>query len=90
MISVGLGSRYNKRMDNRAGEKVPLTISLTQREQDILASLGDGLTNRQITERYTLALSTVKWYLRQIYNKLGVSNRQEAVSQARLLGLLSP
>ena len=35
----------------------------------------------------TIALSTVKWYVRQIYNKLGVENRAQAVARARRLGL---
>jgi DNA-binding CsgD family transcriptional regulator len=59
---------------------------LTEREQDVLTLIGDGLTNREIAGRLTVAISTVKWYVRQIYNKLGADNREEtvALSLARL------
>lgn len=61
---------------------------LTQREEEVLALLAQGKTNREIAAALTIALSTVKWYLRQIYNKLGVGSRDEAVERARALGLL--
>jgi predicted ATPase len=53
-----------------------------------LNCIGDELSNRQIGEQLIIALSTVKWYVRQIYNKLGVDNRGEAVVRAQSLGLL--
>lgn len=62
---------------------------LSEREREILALLGENLTNREIAERLFLALPTVKWYNRQIYNKLGVENRHSAVKQARECGMLS-
>ena len=65
-----------------------LTKSLTRREQEALTYIGEGLTNREIAVQMTVALSTVKWYVRQIYNKLGVDNRKEAISRARKLGFL--
>jgi ATP/maltotriose-dependent transcriptional regulator MalT len=46
------------------------------------------MSNRQIAEHLTIALSTVKWYIRQIYNKLGVDNREAAITRARRLELL--
>jgi predicted ATPase/DNA-binding CsgD family transcriptional regulator len=62
---------------------------LTPREEEVLALIGTGKTNRQIAEELTVARSTVKWYVRQIYNKLSVNNREEAVGRARELGLLT-
>lgn len=62
---------------------------LTPREEEILTLIGQGKTNRQIAEELTVALSTVKWYVRQIYSKLSVENREEAVARARGLGLLT-
>ena len=75
-------------MNGRNSHNLPLAQPLTPREQEILACLGDGLSNREIAERLTVALSTVKWYTRQIYNKLGVNNRGEAVVRAQELGFL--
>jgi pimeloyl-ACP methyl ester carboxylesterase/DNA-binding CsgD family transcriptional regulator len=61
---------------------------LTERETEILARLAAGLSDQQIADTLFLSLNTVKWYNRQIYDKLGVSNRTQAISQARALGLL--
>jgi predicted ATPase/DNA-binding CsgD family transcriptional regulator len=65
-----------------------LAKSLTRREQEALTYIGEGLTNREIAMQMTVALSTVKWYVRQIYNKLGVNSRKEAITRARKLGFL--
>lgn len=79
---------YNAPMNDREAHNLPLAQSLTPREQDVLDCIGRDLTNRQIAEQLTFAISTVKWYVRQVYNKLGVKNRQEAITRARRLGLL--
>ena len=65
-----------------------LTQPLTQRENEILLLFAAGKSNRAIADQLSLALSTVKWYARQIYAKLGVNSRDGAVSQAKELGLL--
>lgn len=62
---------------------------LTRRELEILALLAENCSNREIAERLTLALTTVKWYARQIYSKLGVKNRRQAVAKGKEIGLLS-
>jgi predicted ATPase/DNA-binding CsgD family transcriptional regulator len=62
---------------------------LTEREQEVLACIGDGLSNQQIAVQLTVALTTVKWYVRQIFNKLNVENREQAVRRGRQLGLLA-
>jgi predicted ATPase/DNA-binding CsgD family transcriptional regulator len=62
--------------------------SLTRREREILARLAGDLYNREIAEALTLAPNSVKWYTHQIYAKLGVNSRQEAIRRARELGLL--
>jgi predicted ATPase/DNA-binding CsgD family transcriptional regulator len=66
----------------------PLAEPLSDREREILRLLADGLTNREIAEHLFLSRETVKWYNKQIYGKLGVSNRTQAASQARVLGAL--
>jgi predicted ATPase/DNA-binding CsgD family transcriptional regulator len=66
----------------------PLVDSLTHREREILARLAGDLYNREIAEALTLAPSSIKWYTRQIYAKLGVNSRREAIQRARELGLL--
>ena len=68
--------------------EAPLLEPLSKREKEILARLSAGLSDQQIANELYLSLNTVKWYNRQIYDKLGVSNRAQAVVQARALGLL--
>jgi LuxR family maltose regulon positive regulatory protein len=46
------------------------------------------LSNQEIAVELYLSVNTVKWYARNIYSKLGVGNRREAVVKARELGIL--
>ena len=52
------------------------------REQEILKLLAEGLTNPQIAEKLSLSVSTVKFYVSSILEKLNVETRTEAVAQA--------
>lgn len=61
---------------------------LSQRELEVLQLIAEGLSNREIAEQLFLALSTVKGYNREIFGKLQVQRRTEAVARARELGLL--
>ena len=54
-------------------------VELTKREQTILEALQTGRSNKQIAEKLFLAEQTVKFHLTNIYRKLDVSNRTEAV-----------
>ena len=66
----------------------PLVEPLSQRELEVLHLIAQGLSNREISERLYLALSTVKGHNRVIFGKLQVQRRTEAVARARELGLL--
>ncbi|MCB0154659.1 MAG: LuxR family transcriptional regulator, partial [Anaerolineae bacterium] len=61
---------------------------LSERELEVLQLIAQGLSNREISERLFLALSTVKGHNRLIFGKLQVQRRTEAVARARELGLL--
>ena len=61
---------------------------LTQREQDILRLLAQGMTNKEIAEELFITVATVKWYNQQIYSKLNVRSRVQAVARAREYQLL--
>ncbi len=61
---------------------------LAGREVDILTMVAGGLRNREIGDRLGLTEGTVKWYMQQIYDKLGVRRRPQAVIRARQLGIL--
>src|SRR5919112_1837374 len=67
-----------------------LTEPLSQRELEVLQLIAQGLSNREISERLFLALITVKGHNRNIFRKLRVRRRTEAVARAREFGLLYP
>ena len=66
----------------------PLIEPLSPRELEVLHLMAQGLSNKDIYERLFLALSTVKGHNRNIFGKLQVQRRTEAVARARELGLL--
>jgi LuxR family maltose regulon positive regulatory protein len=68
------------------GEALP--DPLTERELEVLGLLANGLTNREIARRLVVAPSTIKQHLRNIYGKLDVHSRTQAVARGRELGLL--
>jgi len=57
------------------------TDTLSRREHEILALLGDGLTNFQISARLGLSENTVKYYLKAIYQKMDVNSRGAAIAK---------
>ncbi|UCH24524.1 MAG: AAA family ATPase [Trueperaceae bacterium] len=66
----------------------PLSEPLSERELEVLRLIAQGLSNYEISKRLYRALSTVKGHNRNIFGKLQVQNRTEAVARARELGLL--
>jgi LuxR family maltose regulon positive regulatory protein len=66
-----------------------LVEPLSERELEVLSLLAEGCTNAEIGQRLHLALSTVKWHTSNIYGKLGVKNRSQAIVRGRNLGLIN-
>jgi LuxR family maltose regulon positive regulatory protein len=66
----------------------PLLEPLSEREIEILRLIAEGLTNRQIGEQLFISQGTVKAHTSNIYGKLGVRSRTQAVAQARTWNLL--
>ena len=62
--------------------------TLSEREMEVLRLVAAGLSNRQIARKLVLSLGTVKSHLHNIYGKLEVRNRPQAVNRARELNLL--
>jgi len=68
---------------------VPVQVEpLTERELDVLRLAAQGLTNKAIAAELGLSDRTVQGHLANIYGKLGVTTRTEAVTQALKLGWL--
>jgi len=67
----------------------PLVDPLTTRELDVLDLLAQRLTNKEIAEKLFISTATVKGHLQNIYGKLNVKKRSEAVEKAKKFGILS-
>jgi DNA-binding NarL/FixJ family response regulator len=65
-----------------------LDSPLSEREQEVLALIATGSTNKEIASQLHLSPHTVKEHTSAIYRKLGVRNRAEATRQAQLLKIL--
>jgi ATP/maltotriose-dependent transcriptional regulator MalT len=61
---------------------------LTDREQEVLHLIGNGYMNKEIAGMMNITERTVKWHASKIYEKLQVTSRMEAVSEARRIGIL--
>jgi LuxR family maltose regulon positive regulatory protein len=65
-----------------------LVEPLSERELEILRLIAAGRSNPEIAETLYLSLNTVKWHAKNLYGKLNVGSRIEAVARAQELGLL--
>jgi len=97
----GLAPRYVARLLQAAGAQAEPTLllpalpapalveALTERERDVLRLvLLDGASNREIARQLVLSVNTVKKHIANLYGKLNVQSRAQAIAKARLLQLL--
>jgi LuxR family maltose regulon positive regulatory protein len=66
-----------------------LVEPLSEREVEVLRLLATGGSNAELAQALVVSMSTVRTHLRHIYDKLGVTNRTQAVARARELHLLA-
>ncbi|MEO0470833.1 MAG: response regulator transcription factor [Bacteroidota bacterium] len=96
---MALGIYAGTRFRNRS-ESIPMRppappaqidfeqAGLSKREFDVLQQLAKGATNKQIAETLFISENTVKTHLSNIYDKLDVKRRTQAVGKAREMGLI--
>jgi LuxR family transcriptional regulator, maltose regulon positive regulatory protein len=80
-------------LEGRAARGAPPQLvadMLTERELAILRYLPTIMSNREIARQVYVSVNTVKTHLKQIYRKLGVASRRDAIARARELHLLGP
>jgi DNA-binding NarL/FixJ family response regulator len=83
--AVSVGLRVSLPIVDLFEEARPL---LTPREQEILACLGEGLSNKAVARRLGISAHTVKFHLEAVFSKLGASSRADAVARGLRGGLI--
>jgi len=79
-----------KRMDGGGGRnKQELIDPLSEREVEVLHLIAEGLSNSQIAERLYISQGTVKRHITNLYGKLSVQSRTQAIGKARDIGLFA-
>jgi len=79
VASVAEGRMVFPFLDVRAIHQNPLS-SLTGRELEVLSLLAAGQSNKQIAETQSVSLNTVKFHIRNLFEKLGVHSRSQAIA----------
>ena len=77
-VSSSVAAQPQKRLQ-------PLLDALSVREFEILQCVAEGLSNQEIAEKMIIGQSTVKWYLKNIYRKLNVHSRTQAMLKLRTM-----
>jgi DNA-binding NarL/FixJ family response regulator len=92
VVRAGRGERYlaPQLLARGTAESAPEDLDpLTERERAVLRELAAGRSNRQIADALFIGEATVKTHLHNIYGKLHVANRVQAVGRAREQGFLA-
>jgi len=79
IAAVAAGRMVFPYFDVRAVYDNPLT-TLTRRELEVLSDLASGRTNKQIARDLGVSLNTVKFHVRNLFQKLGVNSRSQAIA----------
>jgi len=79
IATVAEGRMVFPYMDVRSIYDNPLS-TLTRREMEVLSDLSSGRTNKQIARDLGVSLNTIKFHVRNLFQKLGVNSRSQAIS----------
>ncbi len=90
LLAVGASLAYARLLNEVDASQMESSLAeaLSERELQILGLIADGLKNQEIAERMFISLNTVLYHIKNIYAKLGVNKRTQAVLKARELNLL--
>jgi LuxR family maltose regulon positive regulatory protein len=83
-VLIGFGVGQPQAIKPAAGSR----SDLSEREKEILSLIAEGLSNQEIAARLVISITTVKTHIGNIFNKLGVTSRTQALARAEGLGLL--
>lgn len=64
-------------------------LGITPRELEVLKAMAEGLSNQEIADKLFVSLNTVKTHISNVFSKLGVQRRTQAIQMAKSLGMLA-
>jgi ATP/maltotriose-dependent transcriptional regulator MalT len=88
LIAFPVASAEPERKSEILNPNSEMAEPLSERELAVLRLIADGLSNQEIANRLVVAVSTVKTHINNIYSKLGVTSRTQAIARAREKKLL--
>lgn len=100
IIGVYFGSKMGKKREiqksggtlyNTANSETinpAIETDLSSRELEVLLNISHGLSNKEIADKLFVSLNTIKTHTANIYSKLGVKSRTQAISRAKSLNLI--
>ena len=89
-IGVYIGVQFVKRkQSNNLNKSAAQKYQLSDRELEVLQLLADGLSNQEIADKLFVSLNTTKTHLSNLYSKLHVKRRTQAVQKAREMSILT-
>ena len=83
LLAVFEGEGQKVKIESHPPPAQPLTDPLTKRELEILRLITAGLKNKEIAEQLVISLNTVLYHIKNIYSKLGVNKRTQAIAKAK-------
>lgn len=69
-------------------DKTLLRIGISKREWEVLAGMSEGLSNQEIADRLFVSLNTIKTHCSNLFEKMDVKRRTQAIEKGKRLGLL--
>jgi len=90
LIEPGVASRLLDRLAqlSRQSRQPPVSNILSERETEVLQQMATGAANKAIASTLSISESTVKTHIANIFQKLGVNQRTEAVTKAMSIGII--
>lgn len=92
MVGVWVGTKWMSRPQPLKNDDELININhndlLSDREMDVLAGIAKGQSNQEIADSLFVSLNTVKTHVSNIYMKLNVSRRTQALARAREMNLI--
>lgn len=96
-LGIWAGLKWNQRQPEKSpmpatlshsGTTIPEELGITPRELEVLEQMAQGKSNQEIADSLFVSLNTVKTHLSNLFSKLGVKRRTQAIQKAKSMGII--